>query len=116
MLSQLIIQILTNAVAIYVAAELVPGFHLEGNSFGVLVTVGFIFGLINFFIKPLLKILSLPVIFLSLGLFTIVINIAMLLLLDYLVPAITIDGYGAAFWAMLVISAVNFFIGFFSKK
>ncbi|MFA7169878.1 MAG: phage holin family protein [Candidatus Paceibacterota bacterium] len=116
MISRLIIQILTNAVAIYIAAETVQGFHLEKNSFTVLVTAGFIFGMINFFVKPFLKLLSAPIILLTLGLFTIFINVAMLLLLDYFVPAIRIDGFGAAFWAMLVISAVNFFIGFFSKK
>lgn len=116
MLSQLIIRVLTNAVAIYVAAQTVQGFYLEEDSFEVLLTAGLIFGMINFFIKPVLQLLSAPVIFLTLGLFTILINIAMLLLLDYFVPAIRIDGYIAAFWAMLVISAVNFFIGFFSKK
>ena len=116
MLSQLIIRVLTNALAIYVAANIVPGFHLEEDGLTVLLTAGFILGMINFFIKPILKLLSAPIILLTLGLFTILINIAMLLLLDYFMPAIQIDGYWAAFWAMLVISAVNFFIGFFSKK
>jgi putative membrane protein len=115
MLIELIVQILTNAFAIYVAGQLVPGFTVYGDSFWVLVTAGFVFGLINFFIKPVLKLLSLPFILLSLGLFTILINVAMLYLLDYLVDAVSISGFWAAFWATIVISAVNFFIGFFSK-
>ena len=116
MLAKLIIQILTNAVAIYVAAEIVPGFTLLENSFVILMTAGFIFGMINFFIKPILKLISIPLIIFTLGLFTIVINIAMLLLLDYFMSSLEISGIWAAFWAMIVISAVNIFIGAFSKK
>ncbi len=117
MITKLIIQVLTNAIAIYIAAEVVPGFTFSGeNSFIALLTAGFIFGLINFFIKPVLKLISLPLILFTFGLFTIVINIAMLLLLDYFIPELTISSLGAAFWGMIVISAVNFFIGAFSRK
>lgn len=116
MLNKLILQIASNALAIYVAAEVVPGFTLSENSFVALLTMGLILGLINFFVKPLLKLLSTPIILFTFGLFTIVINIAMLFLLDYAVDALYISGFWAAFWAMIVISAVNFFIGSFSKK
>lgn len=116
MLSALIIGILTNAVAIYIAGQVVPGFIVSGNDFQTLLTAGFVLGLINFFVKPLLKLLSLPFVLLTFGLFTIVINVAMLFLLDYSLAAIQIEGFWAAFFAMLVISAVNIFIGFFSKK
>lgn len=116
MLKKLIIQILTNSVAIYIAAKIVDGFTLQKDSFATLVTIGFIFGLINFFIKPILKLVSAPLILFTFGLFTIVVNIAMLLLLDHFVPELVIDSWSAAFWGMIVISAVNFFIGAFSKK
>lgn len=116
MLNKLILQIVSNAIAIYVASQLVSGFTLSENSFVALLTIGLILGLINFFVKPLLKLISAPVIFFTFGLFTIIINVAMLLLLDYAVDALYIDGFWAAFWAMVVISAVNFFIGSFSKK
>jgi putative membrane protein len=116
MLIDLVIHILTNAVAISSAGQIVPGFIVENNDFETLVTAGFVLGLINFFVKPILKLLSLPAILLTFGLFTIVINVAMLFLLDYALPAIQIEGFWAAFWAMLVMSAVNIFIGFFTKK
>lgn len=117
MITKLIIQILTNSVAIYIAARLVDGFTFsDPDNLVPLLTAGFIFGLINFFIKPILKLISLPIIFFTLGLFTIVINIAMLLLLDYFIPELIITGFWAAFWGMIVISAVNIFIGAFSKK
>lgn len=116
MFNRLIVQILTNAIAIYIAGIIVTGFTLRENSFLTLLTAGFIFGLINFFIKPLLKLISAPLIFFTFGLFTIVINIGMLLLLDYFVPELKIESLSAAFWGMLVISAVNIFIDAFSKK
>ncbi len=116
MFNKLIIQILTNAIAIYIASIVVSGFNLSENSFMTLLTAGFIFGLINFFIKPMLKLVSAPLIFFTFGLFTIVINIAMLFLLDYFVTELTITSLSAAFWGMLVISAVNIFIEAFSRK
>ena len=117
MFNKLVIQIISNSIAIYIAAQLVSGFYFtEENSFVPLLTAGFIFGLINFFIKPVLKLISAPIIFFTIGLFTIVINIAMLLLLDYFVEELIITGFWAAFWGMIVISAVNIFIGTLSKK
>ena len=116
MLGKLIIQILTNAVAIYIAGQLVPGFNLQENGFTVLLTAAFVFGLINFFIKPVLKLISAPFVLLTFGLFTILINVAMLYLLDYFVDAVQISGFMAALLATIVISAVNLFIGFFSNK
>lgn len=117
MLAKLIIQILTNAVAIYIATRLVPGFNFsDQENLAPLLTAGFILGLINFFIKPILKLVSAPIIFLTFGLFTIVINVAMLLLLDYFVAEMNIETLSAAFWGMIVVSAVNIFIGAFSKK
>lgn len=116
MLTELIIRILTNAVALYIAGQLVPGFSVVNGDFTVLVTAGFVFGMINSFVKPVLKLLALPVIVLSLGLFTILINVAMLYLLDYFVAAVRIDSFIAAFLATIVISLVNLFIGLFSKK
>ena len=115
MLTELVIRILTNAVALYIAGQLVPGFIVP-NDFTVLVTAGFVFGLINFFVKPVLKLVSLPVIVLSLGLFTILINVAMLYLLDSFMAAVRIESFAAAFLATIVISLVNLFIGSLSKK
>lgn len=117
MIAKLIVQILTNAVAIYIATKLVSGFNFsDQGSLAPLLTAGFMLGLINFFIKPILKLVSAPIILFTFGLFTIVINVAMLLLLDYFVVELNIESFSAAFWGMIVISAVNIFIGTFSKK
>lgn len=115
-MKKLLLSVLGNALAIYIAAQIVPGFTLNDPNLFTLLLLGFMLGLINFLVRPLLTLISFPVIMLTLGLFTIIINIAMLFLLDYLFPALAIEGWWAGLWAMLVISAVNFFVSFHSKS
>jgi len=116
-MGKLIVQILTNALAIFLAVKLVDGIALaDENNITVLLFAGLILGLINFFVKPILKIISAPLILFTLGIFTVVINIVSLFLLDYLVDELSISGWVAAFWGVIVISAVNIFINAFSKK
>ena len=79
----------------------------------VLFAVAAVFGIVNAFLKPILKILGLPFILLTLGLFALVINAALFLLTARLTQALTIDGFGAAFWGSLVVSLVSFLLGLF---
>ena len=74
---RLIIHILSNALGIWAAARLVPGIIFDGD-WKWLILAGAVLGFINFFVKPVVKIISLPLIWLTLGLFTIVINVLML--------------------------------------
>ena len=116
-MAKLIIRILTNALAIFLAVKLVDGINLtDENNLMVLLFAGLILGLINFFVKPILKLISAPLILFTLGLFTIVINIVSLFLLDYLVDEFSVSGWTAAFWGVIVISAVNIFINSFSRR
>jgi putative membrane protein len=110
-----IVQILVNALAIFLADYLVPGIIFEGDILTLFIA-GLLLGLINFFIKPILKIISAPLIALTLGLFIIVINIALLWLLEYFVPELTITGFWSYFWGVLIISLVNMFFGTKRKK
>jgi len=110
-----IAQVLVNGLAIFLAAYLVPGFVFEGNILTLLVA-GLILGLINFFIRPVLRLLTAPLIALTLGLFLIVINIGLLWLLEYLVPQLTITGFWAYFWGVVIISGANIIFGTKRKK
>ena len=69
-----------------------------------------------FFLKPILKIISIPLIILTLGLFSVLINIGMLWLLEYLIDELTIVGFWAYFWGVFVISIVNLFVNTTIKK
>ncbi len=103
---RLIIRILVNAAALWVAAKIVAGIDLTGNIWGILL-VALIFGVVNAIIKPIVKLLSLPALILSLGLFTLVINAAMLALTAAVTDNLSVDGFLPALLGALVISVVS---------
>lgn len=112
---RLLLQIGGNALAIYVASYLLDGFDFTGNLTTLLIT-GLILGIANFFLKPILKFFLTPLIILSLGLFTIIINMGILALIDYTVPELVINSLSALFLGTIIISAVNIFISFAVKN
>ncbi len=77
----------------------------------MLLIAGLILGLINFFIKPALKLISAPIIFLSMGFFLIVINMGLLWVLNFIMLELTITGITAYFWGVLIISITNMAFG-----
>ncbi|NTU66939.1 MAG: phage holin family protein [Candidatus Moranbacteria bacterium] len=102
----IIIYILGNALAIMVADRIVPGFSFHGH-FIDLVIASTVLGIVNSFIKPIVKFLTFPIIILTLGFFSIIINISLLMFAAAILPNIAIDGFWSAFWAVIVISLVN---------
>jgi putative membrane protein len=112
-LSRLLISWIINAVALAAAAYLVPGIAIVGEPAWVAVAImALIFGLVNALIRPLLKLLTCPLIILTLGLFTLVINGLMLWLSSWIGTQFGIGfdvmGFWPAFWGALVISVVSF--------
>ena len=101
-----IIKVLINAAALWVAARFVPGIDLTADIWQILL-IALVFGLINTFLKPILKILSLPVIILTLGLFAIIVNVILLAITAALMDGLTIDGFLAALLGAIVISIVS---------
>ena len=112
------IKVLVNGVALWVAAYLVPGIHLAGanaSKSSQLVTilwVAVIFGLLNALIKPIMTVLSLPVIVLTLGLFALIVNAAMLELTSWFAGQFNLDFHvGQFFWdavlGSIIISIVS---------
>jgi putative membrane protein len=109
---RLILKLLINAAALWAAGELVSGIHLDGD-FWTILLVALVFGLVNTFIKPVLKILSFPVIILTIGLFTLVINAAMLGLTAAVTDALSIDDFWSALIGAIVISVVSAVLSWF---
>ena len=99
-----------NAVALYVAVLVVPGINFDGKWIDIL-WLGLIIGLLNALVRPLLKFLTCPLIILTLGLFTIVINTLILMLTSSIGQAfnlsLTVDGFWSALLGSLVISIVS---------
>jgi putative membrane protein len=109
-MTKFIIHWAINAVALYVAIWIVPGIVLSGTWSDIL-WLALIFGLLNALVRPLLKFLTCPLIILTLGLFTIVINTGMLLLTSRIGQTfgigLTVDGFWSAVLGSLVISLVS---------
>ena len=101
-------RLLLNAIAIMVAAWLVPGFHLSGT--GAALGAGALLGLVNVSIRPILLLLTLPFTLVTLGLFIFVVNAICVGLTAALVPGFSIAGYGAAFLGALVVSVVSWIL------
>lgn len=122
-----LIQIIINALALYVAAWLVPGITVietggpfSGNPTVDLVLaflfIGLLFGIVNALIRPIVKLLALPLTILTLGLFTIIINAAMLMLTSWLSSYTPVDfAVDSFFWtailASIIISLVSLVAG-----
>jgi putative membrane protein len=98
---------LIGGLGLLLAIALVPGLRYEGNATGFII-LALIFGLVNALLKPLLAVLTCPLVLLTLGLFMLVINALLLGLTGTLGRAIGIpffvDGFGAAFVGGIVIS------------
>jgi len=104
------IKTLINAAAIWVAAWIVSGITLSDAGWGhqalTVIAVALVFGVVNFLIKPLVKLFSLPLFILTLGLITFVINALMLWLTSWASDKLDLDFHVEGFWAALLGSLI----------
>ena len=109
---KIVIRILINAAALWVAATVIDGITLSDRPVTILI-VPAIFGLVNALVRPVVKVLTFPITLLTLGLFILVINAAMLQLTDLLSDGLRVDGFGPSLLGGLVISLVSWFLSIF---
>ena len=104
-----IVRILGNSLALYVAYYFVPGFVISGSWKEYLMAGAFL-GLLNLVVRPVLKAISMPLIILTLGLFTLVINGLILWTVDYIFDFMAIRDVTALLYAVVIISIINLFV------
>ncbi|ORT57737.1 phage holin family protein [Streptomyces sp. CB03238] len=110
-----LVKTLANAAALAVAIWLLADITLTGDSTGkkalTLVLVALVFGIVNILVKPVVKLLTLPLFILTLGLFTLVVNALMLLLTSWLADKLDLNFHVEGFWTAvlggLIISVVS---------
>lgn len=100
-----------NLLALMIAATFIKGLRIQSIEMGIL-AAGFL-GVVNAVIRPVVLILTLPINLLTLGLFTLFINAAMLQLVSLAIPGFVIESFGAAFFGALVISLVSWILNMF---
>jgi len=103
-----IISLLIRTLAILVAAYIVPGVTVR--TFWIALVAAIILGLVNVFIRPFILVLTLPINLLTLGLFTLVINALMVLLVSVIVPGFQIRNFGSALLFAIVLWLINWFL------
>ncbi|WP_066583673.1 phage holin family protein [Cellulomonas timonensis] len=112
-----VLRVIINGIAIWFATLILPGLVIVGTdstwqAIGVILLIGLVFGLVNAIVKPIVKLISLPLYILTLGLFTLVVNALMLLLTAWITNQATwglrVDNFGTAVLGALVISIVSF--------
>ncbi len=96
-----------SALAVWIVARLVPGFHVSGPLAALIAAL--VIGFVNATLGVFLKIVTFPLVLLTLGLFWLVINAAMIELASAVVPGFHVDTFGAAFVGAVVLALVNMF-------
>ena len=101
---------------IYLAAQVVPGVTLRGEPLWPALLAGVVLALVNAVVRPVLKVLTLPLTLLTLGLFLFVLNAFCLWLTSVIVPGFDIQGFRPAFLGALVISVVSWALTVFVSE
>jgi len=114
MFRALLVFLALNTASVFLVHQLLDGFIVEGGTLGY-VLIGVMIGFLNLFVKPVLKVLSLPFIFLTAGLFVIFINALIIWLTQSLVNfvdiagiSLTIEGMGSYIAAVLLFGILNY--------
>jgi putative membrane protein len=92
-------------IGLWLASKIVPG--VDFNSTGTLVAAALLLGIVNAFVRPVIVILTLPITLLTLGLFLLVINALMILLVAWLLPGFLVAGFWSAIFAAIVVSLTS---------
>ena len=107
---KLILYLIAGITSLWLAVKFVPGVDFIGE-IKYLIIAGCFLGLINYFIKPIVKIAFLPLRILTLGLFGIIINMVIIWVISLIFPELIINGLIPLFWTSLIVSLINFLLG-----
>jgi len=105
----ILIRLLLSALAVFICATVLPGAHVDG--FLIALVVAGVLAILNVLVKPFLVILTIPITIVTLGIFLLVINTILILLVDWLVPGFTVDGFWWALIFSILLSIVNAVFG-----
>jgi putative membrane protein len=109
-----IVRFLLSGVAVLLTAYLMKGVHVDHYGYALLVAA--VLALANMIVKPVLIIFTIPITIFTLGLFLLVINALIIMLVDYLVPGFRVDGFWWALAFSIVLSIFNSFFTDLSKE
>ena len=104
---------IVTTVAVLVTSAILPGIRYDG--LGALLGAALLLGILNAFVRPLLLILSAPLILLSLGFFILIINALLLRFVPTFVPGFHVDRFSSAFWGAIIIGIISWMLSAFFR-
>jgi putative membrane protein len=112
LMMKLLLRWIITSLSLFVAAWIVPGIRVDGNAWTIFAGMAIILGLVNAIVRPLLKLLSCPLIILTLGVFVLVVNgislwLASAIAVDWFHVGFHVDGFWAAFFGAVIVSIVT---------
>ncbi len=106
MLRRVLYSWIVNVAAIWIASLFIDGVDYS-DDFWILIVAGLVFSLVNLLVKPVVKLLALPVVILTLGIALFFVNLLMLYITSWIVPGFELQSFMAAIWATLAVTIVN---------
>ena len=104
---------IATTIAVVLTSKFLHGVRVD--DFGSLIAAALLLGILNAFVRPVLLILSAPLILLSLGFFILIVNALMLYWVPSFVPGFHLDGFGTAFWGAIVIGIISWVLSAFFR-
>ncbi len=110
-MKKLVSNLIVGALGLYLASVLVPGVLIEPeNKIKIIILAGLVLGVINFLLRPIVNLITLPFRILTFGLFGLIINMGLVWLVDFIFPELTVSGLSPLFWTGLIIWILNLLI------
>lgn len=106
-----LLRLLIGAVGLWLAEAILPG--IDVANVGTLIAAAFLLGIVNAIVRPVLIVLTLPITVITLGIFLLVINAAMLGLVAWILPGFYIAGFWSAFFGALIVSITGWLASWF---
>ncbi|WP_353146429.1 phage holin family protein [Chryseobacterium sp.] len=101
----LLIRLFITAIVAYLLTKILPGVHFEGFSSAIIFAI--VLGILNIFVKPILSLFGLPLTIITLGFFALVINAVIVMIADYFMDSMVVDGFWWAFIFSILLSIVT---------
>lgn len=100
-----IIRLFITAIVAFILTKILPGVHFDGFTSAVIFAV--VLGILNIFVKPVLSLFGLPLTIITLGLFALVINAIIILMADYFIDSMHVEGFFSAFIFSILLSVIT---------
>lgn len=108
---RILLKIIVGAIAVFIASQWVTGIEVESWKAAFLASI--VLGIINLVVRPVIKVLTLPITLLTLGLFSFVINTLLFWMASFFVEGFEVEGFIAAFLGALIMTVANWILGWF---